>query len=329
MVSRLAELATPALVADATLLDANLRAMSAALPGPRLRPHVKAHKSTVLARQQAALGHRAFTCATLREMEGMAAAGLGEDLLLANEVLDASRLGRLRARVTLAVDSEETIEAAARGGVGEVLIDVNVGLPRCGCAPEAAGRLAELARRRGLGVRGVMGYEGHLMGVEDRAKRAAAVADAMALLAKAHAEVGGDVISAGGTGSYDVNRVATEIQAGSYALMDTAYAKLGLPFRQALFVLATVISVSPAFAVADAGLKALGMDHGNPAIDGARVWFCSDEHTTFASEAKLRVGERVRLWPAHVDPTVAYHERIVLVDGDAVVGELPVDLRGW
>jgi D-serine deaminase-like pyridoxal phosphate-dependent protein len=151
----------------------------------------------------------------------------------------------------------------------------------------------------------------------------------MALLAKAHAEVGGEVISAGGTGNYDLNEVATEIQAGSYALMDTDYAKLGLPFRQALFVLASVISVSPGFAVADAGLKALGMDHGNPAIDGAKVWFCSDEHITFAREAPVKIGERVRIWPAHVDPTVAYHERILLADGDEVVGELPVDLRGW
>ena len=90
------------------------------------------------------------------------------------------------------------------------------------------------------------------------------------------------MISAGGTGTYDLNRVATEIQAGSYALMDTAYAKLGLPFRQALSVLATVISVSPAYAVADCGLKALGMDHGNPRLEGAKVWFCSDEHVTFA-----------------------------------------------
>jgi D-serine deaminase-like pyridoxal phosphate-dependent protein len=259
----------------------------------------------------------------------MAAAGLGDDLLLANEVLDARRLGRLDARVTVAVDSEATLEAAVQGGVREVLIDVNVGLPRCGCAPEAAGRLADLSRRRGLSVRGVMGYEGHLMGVEDRAKRSFATAESMALLAKAHAEVGGDVISAGGTGTYDVNRVASEIQAGSYALMDTAYAKLGLPFRQALFVLATVISASAAFAVADAGLKSLGMDHGNPAIEGAKVWFCSDEHISFASEAGVRVGERVRVWPAHVDPTVAYHERILLVQGDEVVDELPVDLRGW
>lgn len=326
---RLADLTTPALVADVDLLDANLQAMSAALPGARLRPHVKAHKSTALAKRQAALGHRAFTCATIREMEGMAAAGLGHDLLLANEVLDATRLGRLDARVTVAVDSEATIEAAARGGVREVLVDVNVGLPRCGCAPEDAGRLADLARKRGLGVRGVMGYEGHIQGVPEREKRERGARDAMALLARAHADVGGDVISAGGTGTYDTNRVATEIQAGSYALMDTGYAKLGLPFRQALFLVGTVISVSPAFAVADVGLKALGMDHGNPSIDGAKVWFCSDEHITFASEPRVRVGERVRVWPAHVDPTVAYHERIHLVRGDEVVGELPVDLRGW
>jgi D-serine deaminase-like pyridoxal phosphate-dependent protein len=326
---RLADLTTPALVADVEALEANLRAMSAALPGPRLRPHVKAHKSTALARRQAALGHRAFTCATVREMEGMAAAGLGEDLLLANEVLDAGRLGRLDARVTVAVDSAETIEAAARGGVREVLVDVNVGLPRCGCAPEEAGRLADLARKRGLTVRGVMGYEGHIQGAPEREKRESATRDAMALLARAHADVGGDVISAGGTGTYDLNTYATEIQAGSYALMDTAYAKLGLPFRPALFLVGTVISRGRGFAVADVGLKALGMDHGNPAIAGAKVWFCSDEHVTFASEAGVRVGERVRVWPAHVDPTVAYHERIHLVRGDAVVGELPVDLRGW
>jgi D-serine deaminase-like pyridoxal phosphate-dependent protein len=326
---RVADLATPALCADVDALDANLRAMSNALPGARLRPHVKAHKSTALARRQAALGHRAFTCATIREVEGMAAAGLGEDLLLANEVLDATRLGRLAARITVAVDSEETIEAAARGGLCEVLVDVNVGLPRCGCAPEAAGRLADLARRRGLSVRGVMGYEGHIQGVAEREKRESATRDAMALLARAHADVGGAVISAGGTGTWDINRLATEIQAGSYALMDTAYAKLGLPFRPALFLLGTVISRSPTFAVADVGLKALAMDHGNPSLDGARVWFCSDEHITFASEGGVRVGERVHVWPAHVDPTVAYHERIHLVRGDEVVGELPVDLRGW
>jgi len=333
---KLRELTTPALVVDVAALDDNLAAMARALPGRRLRPHVKATKCTALARRQAALGHRGFCCATVREMEGLAAAGLGEDLLLANETLDARRLGRLDARVTVAVDSPETIEAAAAGGVREVLVDVNVGLPRCGCAPEQAGRLADRARRRGLSVRGVMGYEGHAMAIVERAQRKAAVDAAMAKLAAAHAQVGGELISAGGTGSYDLNQLATEIQAGSYSLMDTAYAKLGLPFRPAFAVWSTVLSAGPAWAVCDAGLKSLGMDHGNPAIEGAKVWFCSDEHVTFSGDVeapgealRAQVGDRVRVWPAHVDPTVAYHERLHLVEGEDVVESWAIDLRGW
>jgi len=326
------DLPTPALVVESAALGHNLDAMSRALPGARLRPHVKAHKCTALARLQVARGHAALTCATIREMEGLARAGLGSDLLLANEVLDARRLGTLDARVTVAVDSPETVEAAARGGVREVLVDVNVGLPRCGCAPADAGRIADLARRAGLSVRGVMGYEGQVVGLEDREARRAGVEAATRLLAEAHRVVGGPVVSVGGTGTFDLHRAATEIQAGSYALMDTAYDRLGLPFRPALFLLATVVSVSPGWAVADAGLKSLGMDHGPPSIDGAKVWFCSDEHVTFATEPgepPPRIGDRIRLRPAHVDPTVAYHERLHLVDGEEVLESWEVDLRGW
>jgi D-serine deaminase-like pyridoxal phosphate-dependent protein len=111
--------------------------------------------------------------------------------------------------------------------------------------------------------------------------------------------------------------------------MDSAYGRLDLPFRQALTVLATVVSVSPGWAVADCGAKALGMDHGNPSIGGSAVWFCSDEHVTFDPGTALSVGDRVRVVPAHVDPTVAYHDRMVLVDGDDVLEDWPVDLRGW
>jgi D-threonine aldolase len=326
-----AELTTPALVVDAEALDHNLRAMSAALPAGRLRPHIKAHKCTALAGRQAGAGHRAFTCATIREVEGMAAAGLGEDLLLANEVLDCRRLGRLDARVTVAVDSDTTIEAAVKGPVKEVLIDVNIGLPRCGCAPEDAGRLADLARKKGLVVRGVMGYEGHVVGLEDRTLRQELTEQCMSLLSGAHRDVGGEVISAGGTGTFDINAQATEIQAGSYALMDTTYARLDLPFRQALYVLSAVISVSNSgYAVCNAGLKSLGMDHGNPGMEGGHsVFLVSDEHITFGPGDAVTVGDRVRVWPAHVDPTVAYHERMYLVRGDDVLDEWQVDLRGW
>jgi D-threonine aldolase len=328
-----ADIVTPALLVDADALDRNIAAMAEALPGDRLRPHVKAHKCTSLARQQAAARHLGFTCATIRECEGMAAAGLGHDLLLANEVLDARRLGTLIAagvRVTLAVDSAETIVAAADGGVREVVIDVKVGLPRCGCAPADAGKLADLARHHGLEVRGVMGYEGHVVGLVDAAERAELCRAAMELLVAAHADVGGELISAGGTGTYALNTWANEIQAGSYALMDTAYGQLGLPFEQAAFVLATVISSSPGWSVGNAGLKAFGMDHGNPSLAGGvdgQVLYCSDEHVIFSPPQP--VGDRIVLAPAHIDPTMAYHERLYLFSGESVVDIWPVDLRGW
>jgi len=329
------ELATPALVVDGAALRHNLDAMAAALPGPRCRPHVKAHKTTALARAQCAVGHTTFTCATPREVIGMARAGLGDDLLLANEVVDPARLAALAAldaRVTVAVDSSSTVAAAAAAGIGECVIDVNVGLPRCGCEPDDAGRVAEEATGHGMSVRGVMGYEGHVVGLEDRAERVRQTAECMERLARAHDLVGGPLISAGGTGTYDVNELATEIQAGSYALMDTAYGALGLPFRRALSVQATVISRNErdGFAVADCGLKALGMDHGNPTIDDALVWFCSDEHVTFSRERGLpAVGEKIAVWPAHVDPTIAYHEQLHIADGDEVVDTWAIDLRGW
>ena len=339
---RIDELRTPALVVDAATLEHNLSAMASALPGPRCRPHVKAHKTTALAKRQREVGHGAFTCATPREIIGMAEAGLGDDLLLANEVVDLERvraLADLDARVTIAIDSDATLDAAVRGGLRECLIDVNVGLPRCGCLPEDAGRLADQARAAGLQVRGVMGYEGHVVGLADRAERTRMTEECMALLAAAHADVGGEIVSAGGTGTFDCNGLATEIQAGSYALMDSAYDALELPFRPALSVLATVVSVNTrdGYAVADCGLKSLGMDHGDPTVTiGAEegppgvVWFCSDEHLTFGAGAALpQVGDRVRVWPAHVDPTVAYHERMHVVGGTDVLEVWPVDLRGW
>jgi D-serine deaminase-like pyridoxal phosphate-dependent protein len=239
------------------------------------------------------------------------------------------------ARVTVAVDSDAVLQAAVAGGVREVLIDVDVGLPRCGCDPGDAGRLADAARAAGLAVRGVMGYEGHLMLVADPGERTRRVAESMELLQRAHADVGGDILSGGGTGTWRTNTAVTELQAGSYALMDTAYsAQDDVPFEQALTVLATVVSVnsSQGYAVADAGLKAFGMDHGNPTLPGSSVWYCSDEHTVFSMKdgAPLpAVGDRVRLVPAHIDPTCALHERMWVVEDDEVVDCWPVDMRGW
>jgi hypothetical protein len=325
-------------IIDIDVLQRNIATMSRIHPGAQLRPHMKATKCTSLAKLQVEAGHLSFTCATPREMIGMANAGLGSDLLLANETLDAVRLSAMAklqdsSMITVAIDSDATLDAAVKAGIRNVLVDVNVGLPRCGVLPNLAGALADAARKRGLNVRGVMGYEGHLMMVSDKKDRQAKVAESMALLLQASADVGGEIISAGGTGTYDLHEHTgvTEIQAGSYSLMDTQYAQLNMPFEQAMWVVGTVISSSSSWSVADVGLKSLGMDHGNPSIDNQSVWFCSDEHITFAATSgdAPKVGSRIRVTPAHIDPTLAMHDVAWIVRGDQVIDRWSIDLRGW
>ena len=349
--TRIVDLPTPALIVDRQKFDANVATMAAVRPGLTLRPHIKAHKSTALAHELAKVGHTAFTCATPREVIGMVQAGLGSDLLLANETVDPARLRAMasllnNSRITVAIDSDVTARMAAENGIKDVLIDVNVGMPRCGVLPDRAAALAAFAVSLGLNVRGVMGYEGHLMAVADRDEQRAKVRSAMGVLVQCfddvRAQSGDDctIISAGGTGTFDLYDPSdpllarvNEVQAGSYALMDSHYGALELPFVQALFVVGTVISVSDSWAVIDVGLKSLGMDHGNPTIEGASVWFCSDEHITFSMKDDRPlpgIGNRVLVRPAHIDPTIALHEVMHVVDQiGTVIDAWPVDLRHW
>lgn len=97
-------------------------------------------------------------------------------------------------------------------------------------------------------------------------------------------------------------------------------------------LLGTVISVNPkGWIVADVGLKATSMDHGKPSWSEGEVQFCSDEHATLKPDdlSRWRPGDRVRLQPAHIDPTIARHQNLWLVDGDDVVDCWPVDLAHW
>jgi len=338
-VRQLQDIDTPALVLDLKIFYENLEIMSDCRPGLSLRPHVKAFKSSVIAGILKEHGHKSFCCATIREIEGLAKAGYKEDILLANETLDASRLGSLvatGARITVAVDSAATIAAAAAGGIKEVLIDVNVGLPRCGCDISEVEMLFSLAKKHGLKIRGVMGYEGHLMFTQGKEERSRKVNEAMRILQDAHSIVGGDVISAGGTGTFDINALATEIQAGSYLFMDTRYAQIELPFKESLSVASKIISVekSRRWAVSNAGVKSMGMDYGKPSVQNGIVGICSDEHTTlFPSEeddtVRWGIGDVVLLKPSHVDPTIAKHPRMLCVDDGFIVEEWPIDLRDW
>jgi D-serine deaminase-like pyridoxal phosphate-dependent protein len=283
------------------------------------------------------------------------AADLCRDILIANEPVGAGKADRVaalgrRGDVTIAVDSREGLQeidaAAGRAGtrVG-VLVDLNVGQNRCGVAPgrDAVALAGLVAASKGVVFRGVMGYEGHLVGVADRTEREARTRRAMAeLVATAQmcrdAGLPCDIVSAGGTGTYDVSgRVngITEVQAGSYVLMDSDYGRLDVPFEQAFWVLGTVISRPGATrCVADCGHKAATKDHGHPLIrdvEGAEVIALNDEHATIALPAgsTLRVGDRVYLRPSHTDPTINLHDAIYALDGEDVVDVWPIAARGY
>jgi D-serine deaminase-like pyridoxal phosphate-dependent protein len=352
----LRDIPTPALVLDAAALDRNIRAMAEFFSeGPcRLRPHVKAHKTPEIARRQlAAGGCIGLTCATVSEAEAVAA--LTADLLIANEVIGrercerVARLARERS-VMVAVDSaagvEQLAEAARHVGVTVgVLVDVNVGQERCGVAPgkETLAMARRVAHTPGLQLRGVMGYEGHAQPLRDRAERQSTARNAMRRLAATAdllrtSAVACDVVSGGGTGTYDISGRAegiTEIQAGSYVLMDTDYAQVGVPFEHAFAVLGTVISRPvPGRCVADCGHKAATNDHGYPAvrgIDGAIVTALNDEHAVIAipPETRLEVGDRIQLLPSHTDPTVNLHDAFYVLDGERVIDVWPISARGY
>jgi D-serine deaminase-like pyridoxal phosphate-dependent protein len=350
------EIPTPALVIDVAAMERNIQRMAHFFAGGpcRLRPHFKAHKTPEIARRQLAAGSvTGLTCATVSEAE--VAAPLTGDILIANEVLGPGKCDRVAAlardrSITIAADSVEGLEqmaaAAERASVTVgVLVDVNVGQNRCGVAP-GDGALA-LARRAaataGLRLRGVMGYEGHLQPIVDRSEREARTRLAMdalvatARLLEAH-QLTCEIVSAGGTGTHDISgRVpgVTEIQAGSYVLMDADYARLALPFEQALFVLGTILSRPvPERCVADCGHKATSKDHGPPSVEGvngAVVLSLNDEHATIAlpPDARVAVGDRIRLRPSHIDPTINLHDAFYALEGDRVVDVWPISARGY
>ena len=350
------DIPTPALILDAAAMQANLERMAEFFREGdcKLRPHFKAHKTPEIARRQLAAGScTGLTCATVAEAE--AVADICDDILIANEVIGLDKTARVAAiaargaDIKIAVDSPEGLAMAGEAAVAAeseigVLVDVNVGMPRCGVEPDAATELAaRAAELPGVRLRGLMGYEGHAVGIAERDKREHVTREAMDGLLSAVSAVREtglpcEIVSAGGTGSYDITgRIAgiTEVQAGSYALMDTAYAKLDSPFRQAIWVLGTVISrPAPGLCVTDSGHKACTEDHGDPDVDdveGASILFLSDEHAsiTLPPESAIAVGDRIRLVPSHIDPTINLHNVIYVLEGDRVTGVWPIAARGY
>jgi len=352
----LGDLDTPCVAVDLDVFEDNVRTCFGRLARVDVRPHLKTAKSPEVARLLLAAGAVGVCVAKLSEAEVMLAGGV-DDVLITTEIAGAVKVRRLArmvsdhpaARIRIVVDSWDGASAidAALPRPLEALIDVNVGQNRCGVAPEEALALADRIRAlERLRLVGVQGYEGNLQHVRDPDERRRLCDVSMGRLAGAAEQLraGGHTVQAvttGGTGTAEfcaAHEVVTEVQPGSFAFMDTDYLDTGgLPYRSSLEVIATVISrPAPDRAVIDAGLKTLSDDSGPARLVDVPGWSYrhgGDEHGVLSptgepDRRELRVGERVRLIPSHIDPTINLHDVMYAHRAGKIEAVWPVAARG-
>ncbi len=346
---------TPCLLVDLDALEHNIRLMQAFFDGKpsKLRPHFKSHKCTAIARMQMDAGAVGITCAKLGEAEEIAKAGI-TNILIANQIVGPAKMTRLvelarAADVMVAVDSEANVAelsaAAQAGGVNiGVLVEIDVGMGRCGVETEGDARdLAALVRQSpGLRFDGLQGYEGHAVLLRSLAQRQSKAWAAMEKVVSAREFIEDSgipvrIVSSGGTGTYDVAGAypgIDEVQAGSYALMDWYYHDIRPEFRQAMSVLATVISrVRTDAAIVDVGTKGMGAEFGPPRVaslgDASIESMKSEEHTLVKTGfSDIEIGEKLELIPSHGCTTCnLYRELIVHRDG-VIVDVWPIEGAG-
>jgi len=351
---------TPALVLDAAALDANIARMAKAAQaaGVALRPHGKTHKSPDIARRQRAAGAVGLCCATLLEAEAFAAAGIG-DLLITSPVVGADKCARLvalhrRAAVMTAVDHAAQVEAirtALRPDDAPLalVVDVDIGQGRTGVIDVESGlalarRIAGEPRLRFAGVQAYAGHVQHIPDANERRAAATASEDLIRALVERLRETGlpPDIVSGSGTGTsaFDLDKGPySELQVGSYVFMDADYGRIRqadgarLPFDNALFVLASVVSANrPGQVTVDAGTKALAVNGPLPdrligAPVGSHYTFWGDEHGTIHlpdGAAPLAIGARLLIGVTHCDPTVNLHPAFHVVRAPGTLARWPV-----
>lgn len=349
------ELDTPILLLDMDILDENISRMAKFFQDKKanLRPHTKTHKTPMLAHKQINAGAIGVTCAKLGEAEVMVNSGI-KDVLIANEIVPPQKIQKLvglakHANMIVAVDDPDNVDnlSIASQKVGAnlgVLVDIDIGMNRCGVASgEPALRLAQkISKSKNLIFSGIMGYEGHTVTIPDFEKRKFETEKCLALLAETKdlIEKNGlkvDIVSGGGTGTYNITGqypCMTEVQAGSYIVMDTFYRNVLDDFDCALTVLATVISKpNKNTAIVDAGIKTATRE-GIPLvkdIEGAKVISLSEEHGRIdLSECSvdLKPGDKIELIPTHCCTTINLHDKLYGLRKDKLEIIMDVLARG-
>ncbi|KON30201.1 hypothetical protein AC482_04395 [miscellaneous Crenarchaeota group-15 archaeon DG-45] len=330
------ELDTPALLIDLDLMEENISTMADFFRGKEaaLRAHTKVHRTPILAHKQMEAGAKGVCCQKVGEAEVMVASGI-RDVMVTNEIVAPAKIRRLvslakHADISVPVDDASNAKALARAVKGEgvelsVLVDIHMGSGRCGVEPgEPALRLARsIQELKGLRLRGLMGFEGHVSAMEPREKRRVEIERLEGLLIETKELMERDgmevpEVSTGSTGTYDVSgRIpgVTEVQAGTYILMDANYHQHVPEFGCALSVLSTVISrPSSDRAITDAGRMSISTPRGTPLVkgmDGLEVVGVHAENTILRVEghADAAIGDKIEIIPPYLDGTVKLHER--------------------
>lgn len=350
------DLPTPALVADLDRVTGNMDRMAQCLLGTpvRLRPHYKSHKCAALAHRQIAAGAVGMTCAKLSEAEDLIFSGVN-DVLIANQVVERgkvdelARLARL-SRLTVCVDDvnnakDLSLAAAYAGSTVHCLVEYDIGMDRCGTrTPEGFLAVAQaVARLPNLCYEGIQAYAGHVSHMISSDDRRTAtrenerkVAALMEFLRRHGLE--SQTVSGGSTGTCGFKAgggVYTELQPGSYLFLDTTYGQLDLPFQNALFVLATVVSKQNDTVILDVGVKGLGADQDSPVVldsQGNRLsGYCelNEEHLKlYDSHWAPSVGDKAIVIPGHCCSTVNLYDWLYLYRRDAIVERVAVTARG-
>ncbi len=341
---------TPCVTIDVSVMDRNIRrAQSAATAaGGGLRPHVKTHKSTVLARRQLDAGAVGLTCATLSEAVGLSDAGVGGDLFVAvpfypspSKLARIDRLLEAGCDLALAVDNLAVAGLLAiryPGGGPRLIVEVDSGAHRTGVPSVEVVPVAAACDDLfgGVFTHGGHGYPPGLA--------VAAGADEVRVLAEAKSRIEGAgrrvvVVSAGSTptAAHCVGPPVNEVRPGTYIFGDWQQVNNGAMTAEdvAVSVMATVISApSVDRFVLDCGAKILSKDqpawvegYGHiPQMPGAVIERLYDNHAVVSTggDRPPMVGDQLRVIPNHVCPVINLVDDLLLTTGEIV----PVDLRG-
>jgi D-serine deaminase-like pyridoxal phosphate-dependent protein len=347
------ELVTPALVLDIDAAQRNIDRMASELRriGPAtIRPHYKTHKSPDLARRQVEAGAGGLSMATVWEAAVLAGDGF-DDLFVVNTVSHPDKIRVLAElardrRILVAVD--EAANAAAHsaaavraGSTVGIFVEVDTGMNRCGV--DTADETLALARRvselPGLRFEGITGYEGHCTLTPEEDLRHAKQHEAMELFTGVadFLEANGvpcAIRSAGGIATWRWTAAypgITEIQAGSYVVMDNFHGRMVHGFEHSLTIQSSVISRQSRQVIVDAGNKSVA-DPYNVTIVGhdLKVFRSDEEHGIFAAPegSPLKVGDCVALVPGYSPSTVNFYDAFHVVQDDMVVDVWPVIPRG-